>query len=442
MRRYDNYLDSNIEWLGSNPMGWQIKRAKDIFEYINRGTSPDYVEFSDYGVVNQATFSKGFFDISNLRYTSKFNRLSVLKDKDILIASTGGGVLGKTFYVDNLEGNYLADSHVTILRSKEFVNFNKYFYYFFSINYNLINQHLALGSTNQTELQKKYINNFKLFAPPFSEQQAIANYLDAKTQAIDKKVSLLEQKIETYKKLKRTLINQTITKGLRSLSEVEMKDSGISWIGQIPQHWEVKRLKELGNIETSSINKKIEEDEDLVKLVNYTDVYSNLKREIWNNDDYMIVSANKLQISSKKLKQGDVLFTPSSETINDIGVSAVVMENLHNTLYSYHLLRLRFRKVVDLHFKKYLFSNDYVQYYFSKSATGTTRKILGLNTFNNLIIPLPPKSEQEEIAKYLDHKTATIDAIVSNIGKQIDTLKQLRKTLINDVVTGKIKVVD
>src|SRR5690554_127437 len=225
-----------------------------------------------------------------------------------------------------------------------------------SIHFNFYASINSVGSTRQ-RIGLNVLKKLNIILPPLSEQQAISNYLDAKTQAIDKKVSLLEQKIETYKKLKRTLINQTITKGLNK--NAPLKDSGISWIGQIPQHWEVKRLKELGNIETSSINKKIEEGEDLVKLVNYTDVYSNLKREIWNNDDYMIVSANKLQISSKKLKQGDVLFTPSSETINDIGVSAVVMENLHNTLYSYHLLlRLRFRKVVDLHFKKYLFSND------------------------------------------------------------------------------------
>ncbi|MPM51910.1 hypothetical protein SDC9_98662 [bioreactor metagenome] len=172
-------------------------------------------------------------------------------------------------------------------------------------------------------------------------------------------------------------------------------------------------------------------------------MYNNPNKEIWNRDDYMQVSANIKQIQSKILKQGDVLFTPSSETIEDIGVSSVVMENLKNTLYSYHVLRLKFSKKIYLNYKKYMLNNDFVQYYFSHSATGTTRKILGLNTFYNLKVLVPPSiEEQTEIATYLDHKTQTIDKIVGNIQNQISILKELRKTLINDVVTGKIKVVE
>jgi type I restriction enzyme S subunit len=116
------------------------------------------------------------------------------------------------------------------------------------------------------------------------------------------------------------------------------------------------------------------------------------------------------------------------------------MEDLENTLYSYHVLRFVFRENVDLLFKKYLLNNDFIQYYFSKSATGTTRKILGLNTFWNLPIILPPLNEQILIGKYLNENTALIDTILTNISNQISKLTQLRKTLINDVVTGKIKV--
>lgn len=436
-------------------MTWTIKRIKDIKSskanafadgpFGSNLKTEHFVDDGDVLVIDSGYITSGNFAIHREFKTITFEHFltvkrSECKDGDLIIAKIGAN-FGMSAILPKLDKPSLVSGNTLKLTINKKLYFNKFIHYQFLNKKTLGEIDVLVKGSAQPALSMGLLNDIEFILPnSLCKQQAIANYLDAKTQAIDKKISLLEQKIETYKKLKRTLINQTITKGLDK--NVPLKDSDISWIGQIPQHWEVKRLKELGNIETSSINKKIEKDEDLVKLVNYTDVYSNLKREIWNNDNYMIVSANKLQISSKKLKQGDVLFTPSSETINDIGVSAVVMENLHNTLYSYHLLRLRFKKVVDLHFKKYLFSNDYVQYYFSKSATGTTRKILGLNTFNNLIIPLPPKPEQEEIAKYLDHKTATIDAIVGNIGKQIETLKQLRKTLINDVVTGKIKVVD
>src|SRR5690606_24654866 len=207
-----------------------------------------------------------------------------------------------------------------------------------------------------------------------------------------KKINILEQKITQYKDLRRSLINQVVTKGLNK--NVKLKDSGIDRIGKIPEQWEIKRLKHLGNIETSSVNKKIEEDEVLVKLVNYKDIYNNPTKEIHNNEEYMVVSANNLQLQFKKLKKGDVLFTPSSETIEDIGVSAVVMENLNNTLYSYHILRLRFTKQMNDSFKKYMFNNDFVQSYFSKTAKGTTRKILGLNDFNSLCVIVPPLKEQ------------------------------------------------
>jgi type I restriction enzyme S subunit len=227
-------------------------------------------------------------------------------------------------------------------------------------------------------LYKDDFKSIEFLYPPLEEQTTIAQYLDNKTRAIDKKINLLTKKAETYKELRKSIINDAVCKGLDK--NVKLKESGIDWIGKIPEHWKVERLKALGDFETSSVNKKIEEEEELVKLVNYTDVYGNMNKEVWNSDSYMVVSANKLQLRFKRLRQGDVLFTPSSETIADIGVSAVVMEDLKNTLYSYHILRLRFSLKIQLNFKKYLFNNDFVQEYFSKSATGTTRKILGLNT--------------------------------------------------------------
>ena len=106
-----------------------------------------------------------------------------------------------------------------------------------------------------------------------------------------------------------------------------MKDSGIEWIGEIPEDWEVVKLKYLGEFSSSGIDKKINENEKLIKIVNYTDVYNNWQFRLYNMN-YMIVSANSDQIKQHLLKRGDLIFTPSSETIEDIGISAVVMEDL------------------------------------------------------------------------------------------------------------------
>lgn len=445
MRKYDSYKDSEIEWLREIPEHWKIKRIKDIIKSIGSGITPKggsevYVDKGITFLRSQNIFDEGL-RIDNVSFidekTHNSMKSSQLRPNDILVNITGASIARSCIVPNNIKKANI-NQHIIFIRTK-----SKYCQ--FTANYfksNFVKEYINIiqAGTSKEALNMGQTLVIPIVIPNNFEQTQIAQYLDTKTQTIDKKVELLEQKIKHYKNLRKSLINKVVTKGLDK--NVKLKDSGIDWIGKIPAHWELERLKHLGNLETSSVNKKIDQDEELVKLVNYMDVYNNNTKEIWNNENYMVVSANNLQIQSKKLKKGDVLFTPSSETIEDIGVSAVVMENLNNTLYSYHILRLRFSKKMDDSFKKYMFNNDFVQTYFSKTAKGTTRKILGLNDFNNLPVIVPPIKEQIEIGKFLDTKTNLITSIISNIENQITTLKELRKTLINDVVTGKIKVAE
>lgn len=205
--------DSEIEWIGKIPEHWEVKRLKDVCGYINRGLSPIYVETGSYKVVNQATFSKGFWDETNLKYTqiSDIKARGLLKEDDILIASTGGGVLGKVYFFKKKESNYIADSHITILRDNGESYFPKYVYYSFSEKYKLINDILAQGSTNQIELQKDLLIAFYISIPPLSEQIQIAQYLDEKTQMIDNILTNIKSQVETLKELRKTLINDVVT---------------------------------------------------------------------------------------------------------------------------------------------------------------------------------------------------------------------------------------
>lgn len=444
MIKYEKYKSSGINWLGDIPEQWKVTRIK------NKGTVNARVgwkalkasEYVDNGYFFLATpnIKNNIIDFKNVNYITSERYFEspeiMLAIGDVLLVKDGS-TLGIVNVVRNLPSKGTVNSSIAVLRFK---NINSiYLYYLLLSNFIQNNIQLKKDGMGVPHLFQRDIVNFDIIEPTSDEQSQIVNFIDRKTQIIDKKINLLTKKLNYYKELRKSLVNETISKGLNK--NVKLKNSGIDSFGQIPENWDIVRLKSLGNIETSSVNKKIEENEDLVKLVNYTDVYGNTKKEILNDDNYMIVSANIKQGNTKFLKKGDVLFTPSSETIEDIGVSAVVMEDLENTLYSYHLLRLRFNKNIHLNFKKYLFNNDFVQNYLSKSATGTTRKILGLNTFNNILVILPPTLEEQiQIADYLDLKTQTIDKIVSNINSQIQILKELRKTLINDVVTGKIKV--
>lgn len=224
------------------------------------------------------------------------------------------------------------------------------------------------------------------------------------------------------------------------------RNSGTEWIGQIPSHWEVTTLRRIGKIQTSSVDKKSKKTEKEIKLLNYLDVYNSRTKEIDNNINFMKVTASQNQIKSSDVKKGDIFFTPSSETVDDIGHSAVVVEEIDNLLFSYHLLRLRINREINLKFKKYLFNNYYVLNFFSSRATGTTRKTLGSNDFKEIQLIIPPFNEQIAIADFLDKKTAQINELLERKKDQIKTLQKYRQSLITEIVTkglnGDVKMKD
>ncbi|MCM3654105.1 restriction endonuclease subunit S [Metabacillus litoralis] len=435
--RYEAYKNSGVKWIGETPNQWKVTRNKDIFEergsLSSSGTETLLTVSHITGVTRRAEKNVNMFMAETMEGYK-------LCEKGDLIINTMWAWMGA---LGTSNENGICSPAYGVYKPKQYIPYcHRYFDYLYrtpSAIMEMTKNSKGIVSS-RLRLYPKDFFQIKTSLPDYITQKSIADYLDTKTAQIDRKIDLLTQKANQYGELKQSLIYETITRGLNK--SVSMKDSGVEWIGEVPKHWDVKRLKDFGTIETSSVDKKIKVEEKLVKLVNYTDIYGNLTKEIWNQDDYMVVSANHKQIQDKCLEKGDVLFTPSSETIEDIGVSAVVMENLRDTLYSYHILRLRFNKSIFLNFKKYIFNNEYVQFYFSQSAKGTTRKILGLNSFYNLKIAVPPTiEEQKAIADYLDSKTEQINQIVESIHIKIDKLKELRKTLISAVVTGKIKVV-
>lgn len=215
----------------------------------------------------------------------------------------------------------------------------------------------------------------------------------------------------------------------------EYKDSGIEWIGQVPKHWELKRLCWLGRFSASGIDKKSIEGELPVKMVNYTNVYGNIKAEINSNDHLMETTATPGKIKEHSLKKGDILFTPSSETEDEIGLSAVVMKELPNTVYSYHLIRFSPTVKLDIQFEKYFCNHFGVWSQFSKICKGTTRQILGRDDFREIIVTIPPVFEQKIISEHLDRKTEQIDNLITKKERMIELIKEERATIINQAVT-------
>ena len=218
------------------------------------------------------------------------------------------------------------------------------------------------------------------------------------------------------------------------------KDSGVEWIGEIPEGWEVRKIRYLGYIETSSVDKKIKEDEKLIKLTNYLDIYKNKRKIIDSQTKFTKTSCSQQQAIQNNLIDGDVLFTPSSETVDEIGFSAVVNENLIDVVYSYHIIRLRFKKNIFKNFKKYLFNNNFTLNHFSKNARVTTRQTLKISDFQNTNVIIPSYEEQIQISEFLDKQTTQFDELIAKSKAQITLLEEKRQALITATVTGKIDV--
>ena len=215
------------------------------------------------------------------------------------------------------------------------------------------------------------------------------------------------------------------------------KPSGVEWIGEIPEHWETIRFGMLGIFSSSGIDKKLDDNETSVRMVNYTDIIkSRVHNPIINNQiDFMVVTTPQSKLVEHKLRKGDLVFLPSSETCEDLGVSSLIDFDENDIVYSYHILRFKFLKEVNHYFKKYRGNHNGVYNQFSLEGKGTTRQIIGRNVFRNVKVVLPPISEQHQIVQFLDEKTVLIDELILTKERKITLLKEQRTSLINQVVT-------
>jgi len=412
-------------------------RVKEICDFVSRGATPDYVDESQYKVMNQATFSKGFIDTGCIRYTRTANNIANIRKGDLLMASTGGGVLGKLLYFDSEDKQFYADTHVTILRNTQGKHLMKYLFYFFSTRYEEINMTLVKGSTNQTELQRNYLLAYEINIPNLEMQKKIVAYLDTKTAEIDRKIGLLERESDAYSRLKAAVINRAVTRGLTP--NAPLKDSGIEWIGMIPKHWKVDRLKDLGYMYSGLTGKSGDdfrcEDDTITKpFIPFTNILYNTA--VSNGQLNRVVISDKDEQNT--VKKGDLLFLMSSEDYDSIGKCAVVNHEMGEVYLNSFCRGYRIMvQNLDASFLNYLLSANLYRDALRLEARGFTRINLKVNKIADLNIAYPPLPEQEAIATYLDAECAKIDAKMANIAKRIDVYKCLKRALIDEVVTGK-----
>ncbi len=441
MNRYPKYKESGVEWIGEIPKHWGIKKLKYVAKIlpsnVDKHIYPDEIQvrlcnytdvyYNDY-ITADTVLKKGSCKESEF---AKF----ALKKSDVIItkdSETPDDIGVPTYVKDNLD-SVVCGYHLTMLRP--LACRGEYIFRF--IQSDRTRRYFELESNGITRygLGKSSIENLLLTIPTDSEQQQIANFLDRKTGQIDELIRIKERRIELLQEQRTTLINQTVTKGLDP--SVEMKPSGVEWIGDIPRRWEVNRLKYVAKILPSNVDKHIYPDEIQVRLCNYTDVYYN---------DYITTdtvlkkgSCKESEFAKFVLRKDDVIITKDSETPDDIGVPTYVKDDLDNVVCGYHLTMIKPLSCRGEYIFRFI-QSDRTRRYFELESNGITRYGLGKSSIENLILPIPTDSEQRQIADFLNNKTKQIDELITTEQQKIELLKEYRQSLISEAVTGKIDI--
>lgn len=438
MRKYEEIKFIGFTGLSVIPEHWNIGRIKDISTVKGRigfrgYTKGDFVEKNQGGLVIGATemTDRGNIEIKNPQFLSwqKYYESPeiILKLNDIVLVQRGSTV-GKVSIIGLESVNATINPSLVIL--KKIKTNNQYLLYYLMSPFIQGYISAQTATTAIPMISQEQIGNYEVVLPPLTEQTQIATYLDAKTQAIDKKISLLTTKIEYYKELRKTIINNAVTKGLDK--KVKLKESEL---GLVPCHWAIKRIKDVCNsIAGGTPQTNIQE----YWVGNIPWIPSG---KVQNNiviaeivEDYISKDA-LLKSSTKMAKRNSILIALTGATCSNIGYltfdtainqSIVALSKIGNNLsekYIYYLLISQREKLRTL-------------------MTGGAQGGINQEDVKYFLIPFPPKQEQTEIATYIDAKTSTIDAIINNLQLTINNYYELRKTLINDVVTGKVKVTD
>lgn len=431
-RAYPEYKDSGVKWIDKIPANWKMEKSKHIFKKMNRPPKKNdgvVTAFRD-GIVTlrEKRREEGFtFSIKEIGYQG-------IRKGDLVIHGMDGfaGAIG----VSDSDGKCSPVYSICLPIHKS----NTYYYAYIlrEMAYSGFITSLARGIRERsTDFRFPVFKELILPVPSFEEQQLITLFLSRKIKELDETIQKDSFLIEFLNEKRDALINHAVTKGLDD--NVKMKDSGNEWIKEIPEGWEIDKIKNRVTVLISNVDKKIKENEPDVLLCNYTDVYNN--EFITSKLDFMKATASIEQIKRLSLKKSDVIITKDSESAEDIAVPALVKENLNNVVCGYHLALLRPNEdKITGNFLFRLLQSKKINHQFYIAANGVTR--FGISTYpiKNSYIAIPPLNEQNNISNYLDIETLKIDKTVDRIKNKIDLLNEYKKSLIHHVVTGKVDV--
>ena len=416
MERYDKYINTGVSWMPRIPSHWKHVQFRGLFKITKRiagRTGLDVLAVTQRGIkVKDVESNEGQIaaDYSNYQIVEPGD--FAMNHMDLIT-----GFVGISPQYGVTSPDYRVFKNISPLASSQF------YLYIFELCYKQqIFYGLGHGVSNKGRwrLPAPIQNRFEIPLPPLAEQEKIVSYLEDKTSKIDAYVADKEKEIELLQELKQKTIADAVTKGLNP--DAKMKDSGISWIGEIPEHWEVKKIGSL----FVERREKVSDKEYPALSVSKQGVTPQLDTAVKtdNGDNRKKVCKNDFVVNSRSDRKGSCGVSPYTGSVSLINIVLSPRENIE-VQYFHYLFR----------------SNDYIEGYYRigrgiVADLWTTR----YSEMRNIFVPLPPIDEQQSIVAYIEEKCEKIDKLASELQSEIDYLKEYKQRLIADCVTGQVNV--
>lgn len=417
MERYESYKDSGVAWIGQVPSHWKIYRFKDFLTLKN-------VVSSNENKIGLENIEGG---------TGRFIETNTDFDGNGIEFDVGDIVYGKLrpylqkVWVATFKGNAVGDFYV--FRTKAICDRQYVFYVMLSEGFTAICNGATFGA-KMPRVSSDFIRCLHFYLPPFVEQQAIAAYLDKRCSEIDKSIATQQKRITLLQELEQSIITQTVTKGIHP--DVPLKDSGVEWIGKVPEHWEVMKTSllytNIGSGTTPSTSKQEYYEDDGFCWLQTGDL----------NDGYITDTSKKISkvaVKDYKLRfypVGSIVIAMYGATIGKIGLLKISTStnqaccvlpysNKMNEMYAFYVCQIAKKQML-------------------LEAVGGGQPNISQDIIKKLKLPVPPLCEQQAIAVYLDKRCSEIDKAIATQQKRIALLQELRQSVIKEAITGKIKV--
>lgn len=433
--KYDSYKNSGVDWLGDIPEGWEVKKLKFLAKIrlsnVDKHTKSNEipVKLCNYTDVYYQNFITDKINFMLATATKEQVKNFSLEAGDVLITkdSETSNDIAVPAYVPETLDNVICGYHLAHI--KPFFIQGKYLFYAFQTSRIASQFHIASNGITRYGLGKNDINSSVFCVPPLPEQIQIAEYLDKKTSEIDQAISKKYRLIELLEEQKTIIINQAVTKGLNP--NTPMKDSGIEWLGSIPEGWEVRRLKSYAMVKRGAsprpiINPRYFDDNGEYGWVRIEDVTKSNKY-LLETKQYLSETGVKYSV---KQNEGDLFLSIAGS------VGKPIISKIKCCIHD-GFVWFKWFDLINKDFLFYIFLSGLPFVGLGKQGTQ-----LNLNTtmIGNIKIPAPPLPEQIQIAEYLDTKTAEIEYLKEKTQQQIKQLTEFKQILIANAVTGKIKI--